>query len=98
MKSPIRYSSAALLFLLGMSVSFAQQQSPSAPDKPAEKPKEEKKPPTPEEKIVQTKHSLKIGGQEIEYTADARTNLLQLENGTHQARHLHVASTNVDFR
>jgi len=59
MKPRIHCLGSAVLFFLGMNLSFAQQQPPQ--DKAGEKPKEEKKPPTPEEKIVQTKHSLKIG-------------------------------------
>src|SRR6267378_1347637 len=70
MKPLVRYFGAATLLFLGMNPSLAQPQPP-AQDKAAEKPKEEKKPPTPEEKIVQTKHSLKVGGQEIKYTATA---------------------------
>ncbi len=90
MKSQIRHLSAAALLLFGTNLSFAQQPSP-APDKAAEKPKEEKKPPTPEEKIVQTKHSLKVSGQEIKYTATAGTILLKLEDGTPKASIFYVA-------
>src|SRR5713226_4400711 len=96
MKSPIRYLSAVTLFLFGMNLSFAQQQPQPSPDKAAEKPKEEKKPPVPEEKIVQTKHSLKIGGQEIKYTATAGTILLKLEDGTPKASIFYVAYTKDD--
>src|SRR5260370_27225524 len=96
MKSPIRYLGAAMLLFLGMNLSFAQQPSPSQPEKAAEKPKEEKKPQTPEEKIVQTKHSLKIGGQEIKYTATAGTILLKLEDGTPKASIFYVAYTKDD--
>ncbi len=97
MKSTIRYLSAAALLLFGMNLSIAQQPpAQPAPDKAAEKPKEEKKPPTPEEKIVQTKHSLKIGGQEIKYTATAGTILLKLEDGTPKASIFYVAYTKDD--
>jgi len=51
MKSPFRCLSAATLFLFGMNLSVAQQQPPPAPDKAAEKPKDEKKPLVPEEKF-----------------------------------------------
>src|SRR5258708_39444113 len=94
MKSPIRYLSAATVLLLGMNVCFAQQQA--AQEKVPDKPKEEKKPPTPEEKIVQTKHSIKIGGQEIKYTATAGTILLKLEDGTPKASIFYVAYTKDD--
>src|ERR1700674_5277172 len=90
---PMRCSlpcSAALVFL-GASLCFAGQQQPPQPEKATEKPKEEKKPPVPEEKIVQTKHALKIGGQEIKYTATAGTILLKLEDGTPKASIFYVA-------
>src|SRR5229473_7143901 len=94
MKSPIRYLSAATVLLLGMNVCFAQQQA--AQEKVPEKPKEEKKPPTPEEKVVQTKHTIKISGQEIKYTATAGTLLLKLEDGTPKASVFYVAYTKDD--
>src|SRR6266446_4052803 len=98
MKSPIRFLSFALLLLPGASLCLAQQPPQPAPEKPAEKPaeksKEEKKP--PEEKIVQTKHSIKIGGQEIKYTATAGTILLKLEDGTPKASIFYVSYTKDD--
>src|SRR6266404_6136595 len=94
MKPLIHCLGSAVLFFLGMNLSFAQQPPPQ--DKAGEKPKEEKKPPTPEEKIVQTKHSLKIGGQEIKYTATAGTILLKLEDGTPKASIFYVAYTKDD--
>jgi len=67
------------------------------PEKPAEKPKDEKKSPVPKKKIVQTKHSLKIGGQEIKvHTATAGTILLKLEDGTPQASIFYMAYTKDD--
>src|SRR5262245_34145877 len=62
----------------------------------AEKPKDEKKPPAPEEKTVQTKHSVRIGGQEIKYTATAGTILLKLEDGTPKASVFYIAYTKDD--
>jgi len=96
MKSPIRFLGSAAVLLLGLNLSFAQQQPTPSQDKAGEKPKEEKKPPVPEEKIVQTKHSLKIGGQEIKYTATAGTILLKLEDGTPKASIFYVAYTKDD--
>src|SRR5260370_4100508 len=93
MKSLIRHLSATALLLFGMNLSFAQQQPQPPPDKTTEKPKDEKKPPVPEEKIVQTKHSLKIGGQEIKYTAPAGTILLKLEDRTPKASLFYVPYT-----
>jgi carboxypeptidase C (cathepsin A) len=78
----------------------ARAQKPE--EKPAEKPgekagaekKEEKKP--PEEKTIQSKHSIKIGGQEIKYTATAGTILLKLEDGTPKASVFYIAYTKDD--
>jgi carboxypeptidase C (cathepsin A) len=95
MKPPMRFLGTTALFFLGMNLVFAQQPPQPASEKPAEKPKEEKKP-APEEKIVQTKHSLKIGGQEIKYTATAGTILLKLEDGTPKASIFYVAYTKDD--
>ena len=96
MKCCLRFLCSVALFLLGVSLCFAQQQPAPPPGKPAEKPKEEKKPPVPEEKVVQTKHSLKISGQEIKYTATAGTILLKLEDGTPKASIFYVAYTKDD--
>jgi len=59
-----------------------------------EKPAEKK--PAPEEKTSQTKHSIRIGGQEIKYTATAGTLLLKLEDGTPKASVFYVAYTKDD--
>jgi carboxypeptidase C (cathepsin A) len=96
MKCSFRLPCFVASLLLGANVCFAQQQQPPQADKAAEKAKEEKKPPVPEEKIVQTKHSLKIGGQEIKYTATAGTILLKLEDGTPKASIFYVAYTKDD--
>ena len=69
----------------------SQTQPEKAGEKPAERPKDEKKPPVPEEKSVVTKHSLKIDGKEIKYTATAGTILLKLEDGTPKASIFYVA-------
>ena len=58
-------------------------------DKKEEK-KDEKK---PEEKTAQTKHMIRIGGQEIKYTATAGTLLLKLEDGTPKASVFYIAYT-----
>src|SRR6516164_4367039 len=63
-------------------------------EKAVEKPKEEKKP--PEEKVVQTKHTIRIGGQEIRYTATAGTILLKLEDGTPKASVFYIAYSKDD--
>ncbi len=88
-------------FLLGANLCIAQQpqsqpQSEKAGEKASEKPKDEKKPPVPEEKSVPTKHSLKVDGKEIKYTATAGTILLKLEDGTPKASIFYVAYTKDD--
>jgi carboxypeptidase C (cathepsin A) len=47
-------------------------------------------------KVVLTKHSIRIGGQEIKYTATAGTILLKLEDGTPKASVFYVAYTKDD--
>src|SRR5467141_2223260 len=96
MKHPLRFLFSVALLLLGANLCFAQQQQEPQPEKAAEKPKDDKKPPVPEEKIVQSKHSLKIGGQEIKYTATAGTILLKLEDGTPKASVFYIAYTKDD--
>lgn len=90
-------------FILCLCASFAVAQQPGG-DKPAdkdkggeksaEKPKDEKK--APEDKSVQTKHSVKIGGQEVKYTATTGTMVLKLEDGTPKASIFYVAYTKDD--
>jgi len=91
---------AGMLFVLVGASAHAQKQEEKPAEKPAdkagEKPKEEKKPATPEEKTSQTEHSLKIGGQEIKYTATAGTILLKLEDGTPKASVFYIAYTKDD--
>ena len=96
MMPSLRWLNAATLLLLAASLNFAQQQAPPAGEKPAERPKDEKKPAPPEEKVVQSKHTLKLGGQEIKYTATAGTILLKLEDGTPKASIFYVAYTKDD--
>ena len=93
--------SCAALILLGAAFSFAQQTAQTPPEKPgekaAEKPKEEKKTPAPpEDKVVQTKHSAKIGGQEIKYTATAGMIVMKTEEGTPKATVFYMAYTRDD--
>src|SRR5258708_28604693 len=87
------------MFLLCANVARAQQTAQNPAEKPSEKPKEEKKTlPAPEEKVVTSKHSLRIGGQEIKYTATAGTILLYPEDGTPQASIFSPAYPNDDVR
>src|SRR3984893_13095056 len=98
--------SCAALILLGASFSLAQQtaQAPApAPaqkpgEKPAETPKDadKKPPPVPEDKVVQTKHSARIGGQEIKYTATAGMLVMKDEEGKPKASVFYMAYTRDD--
>ena len=84
---------SAILFFAAVTCASARQGKPA--DQAAEKPKDEKKT-APEEKTVQTKHTVRIGGQEIRYTATAGTLLLKLEDGTPKASVFYVAYTRDD--
>jgi len=93
----------AVLLLMGSGCLFAQQkaqaQAPSPAEKPgekaAEKAKEEKKP-TLEDKVLQTKHSARIGGQEIKYTVTAGTLVMKTEEGDAKATIFYIAYTRDD--
>src|SRR5262249_45102067 len=65
-------------------------------DKSGDKKEEKKDEKKPEEKMVQTKHTIKIGGQELRYTASAGTLLLKLEDGTPKASVFYIAYTRDD--
>jgi carboxypeptidase C (cathepsin A) len=100
--------SCATFMLLSGSFAFAQQKAaPSAPppaaaqkaaEKTAEPAKdaEKKTPPVPEDKVVQTKHSARIGGQEIKYTASAGMLVMKTEEGMPKASVFYVAYTRDD--
>lgn len=97
----IRFRTFFTVFLLCLCASFVTAQQPGGEkpadkggDKAAEKPKDEKK--APEDKSVQTKHAVKIGGQEVKYTATTGTMVLKLEDGTPKASIFYVAYTKDD--
>ena len=94
-----RSAFAAAVFCFCASFALAQQPggekaADKSADKAGEKAKEDKK--APEDKSVQTKHSVKIGGQEVKYTATAGTMVLKLEDGTPKASVFYVAYTKDD--
>jgi len=96
----LRFVLAAAVFCFCANFVMAQQPGAEkavdkSADKAAEKPKEDKKP-APEDKSVQTKHTVKIGGQEVKYTATAGTMVLKLEDGTPKASVFFVAYTKDD--
>src|SRR5258707_4170710 len=93
------FAFAAAVFCFRVSFAMAQQPggekaADKSADKAGEKPKEDKK--APEDKNVMTKHSVKIGGQEVKYTATAGTMVLKLEDGTPKASVFYVAYTKDD--
>ena len=104
MKKIARWMFTFVLALLTVGIVKAQKPpaaaeagSEKAAEKPQEKAKEEKKTPAPpEEKSVTSKHTVRIGGQEIHYTATAGTILLKLEDGTPKASVFYVAYTRDD--
>jgi carboxypeptidase C (cathepsin A) len=69
----------------------AYAQPPQEAPKPAAAPpaKDDRKP--PEEKVSQTKHTIRIGGKDVKYTATAGTMLLKKEDGTATASFFYVA-------
>ena len=90
----------AAMILLSAAFAFAQQTAPPSEkpgEKAGEKPKEEKKtPPAPEDKVAQTKHSVRIGGQEIKYTATAGMMVMKTEEDAPKASVFYVAYTRDD--
>jgi carboxypeptidase C (cathepsin A) len=97
-----RFRAVFAVFVFCFCASFAAAQQPGG-EKPADKDKggekaaekkDEKK--APEDKSVQTKHSVKIGGQEVKYTATTGTMVLKLEDGTPKASIFYVAYTKDD--
>lgn len=99
MRTRLGFVFAAAVFCFCASFVMAQQPggekaADKSADKTGDKPKEDKK--TPEDKIVLTKHSVKIGGQEVKYTATAGTMVLKLEDGTPKASVFYVAYTKDD--
>ena len=87
-------AAAAAQFAFAQKPEAATEKAAEKPGEKSEKPRDEKKP--PEEKIVQTKHTVRIGGEEIKYTATAGTILLKLEDGTPKASVFFIAYTKDD--
>lgn len=99
MKHARRCTRFFALLLLGGAVAAGQErQQPPPAQLQAEKPREEKKTPSPppEEKSVPTKRTIRVGGQEIKYTATAGMMLMKLEDGTPKASIFYVAYTKDD--
>ena len=82
----------AFLVLLFLTPALLPAQGPPAEAKKEDKKQEEKKPPVmPEEKSSQTRHSITIDGQRIDYTATAGNYLMKDEDGTPKASFFYVA-------
>ncbi|HEX5760056.1 MAG TPA: peptidase S10 [Thermoanaerobaculia bacterium] len=84
----------ALSLVLGGAAPLAAQPPAAAP--PADKPPAGEKPPpkpAPEERTSKTRHTARIGGQEVRYTATAGTLVLKAEDGTPQASIFHISYT-----
>jgi carboxypeptidase C (cathepsin A) len=95
----VRFLFFVVISCFGATFVMGQQPGEKPTDKSAEKPKEEKeKKPAPEDKSVLTKHSVRIGGQEVKYTATAGTMVLKLEDGTPKASVFYVAYTRDDMQ
>ncbi len=74
-----------------------QQQTPPAQERRADQREEQRRPAPPaEDKIVQTKHAIRIGGADIRYTANAGTMVLRAEDGTPRANIFFIAYTRED--
>jgi carboxypeptidase C (cathepsin A) len=87
-----------LLMMLAFAAAAYAQPPQETPRPPADhgapagaQGKDDKKPPAPEEKTSQTKHTIQIGGEQIKYTATAGTMLLKKEDGTPTASIFYIA-------
>jgi len=91
----------AAILLCCAPVAFGQRRQPGQP--PSETPAQQaqgepaKKPaPPPEDKASKTQHTVRIGGQEIKYTATAGTMVLKTEEGQPKASIFYIAYTKDD--
>jgi carboxypeptidase C (cathepsin A) len=75
--------------LVASAAAACAQPVPEAAKPPAPQSKDEKKP--PEEKSSPTKHTIRIAGKEVKYTATAGTVLLKKEDGTPTASIFYIA-------
>lgn len=97
MRQSLRWMLVALLFFAALlsthGLIFAQEggQADKGKEEAKSEKAEKKTPPPPEEKVSQTKHSARIGGQEIKYSATAGTILLKQEDGTAKASIFFIA-------
>lgn len=92
-------AACAGLFASASAVAQGNPQRPGAPGNQSQtsqekaKGSEQKQLPPPEEKSSVTHHSVRIGGQEINYTATAATYIIKADDGTPKAVFFYVAYT-----
>ncbi len=86
---------AMMMLLFAWTVS-AQQPARPGQQQPAAEPQQARKGPPPEEKSSVTKHSVRIGGQQINYTATAATYVIKADDGTPKATFFFVGYTKDD--
>lgn len=91
MRNVLRCLMAALLLLGPAPDLFGQR--PARREQPKQEAKKEKvtERPAPKEQSVETQHSVRIGGQEVRYTATAGTMLLKEEDGKAKASVFYIA-------
>lgn len=80
-----------IVLLLALAATLGAQAPPPPPAPQAAT--AQKPPPPPEEKTSRTSHTVRIGGQEIKYTATAGTLNLKKEDGTVTASIFYIAYT-----
>ena len=73
-----------------------QQQATQQPAQPADQGQQQRRLPPPEEKAQPTKHSARIGGQQINYTATAATYNIKADDGSPKATFFFVSYTKDD--
>ena len=91
----------AAILLCGVPAAFGQRRQsgppPSEPTAQQAQGEPAKKPaPPPEDKVSKTQHTVRIGGQEIKYTATAGTMVLKTEEGQPKASIFYIAYTKND--
>jgi carboxypeptidase C (cathepsin A) len=86
----------AAVCMMWTTAALAQQPPPAPAAEKAKDDKKDDKDKKPEEKIVTSKHTVRIGAQEVRYTATAGTILLKEEDGTPKASIFYMAYTRDD--
>lgn len=92
------FVAGVLAVLLAVWTASAQPPQPARPgqQQPPAEPQQARKGPPPEEKSSVTHHSVRIGGQQVNYTATAATYVIKADDGTPKATFFFVAYTKED--